>query len=182
MNTLKTNDKLFVPLIGALSIVVPAVVAILLFADLGGSALVGDVSFLPALNAGINSTVSLLLIIGLILIRQKKMQAHKRVMMSALFLSVFFLVSYILYHYAHGDVKYGGQGAIRYVYFVILITHIVLSVAVVPLALFSVYRGLAGSYERHRKIAKWTWPIWLYVSVTGVVVYLMAHPFNPGLA
>jgi putative membrane protein len=181
MSTLKTNDKLIVPLIAALSVVVPALIAVLLFADLGGSRLIGDVSFLPAMNAGINSTVSILLIMALYFIRRKNIAAHKTVMVSALVLSIFFLVSYVLYHSAHGDVKYGGTGFWKGTYFFVLGTHILLSMAVVPLALFAVYRGLSNSVARHKKIVRWAWPIWLYVSITGVIVYLFAHVFNPAL-
>jgi putative membrane protein len=181
MSTLKTNDRFYVPLIATLSVVVPALIAVLLFGDLGGARMVGDVSFLPAMNAGINSTVSVLLISALVLIRRGNIRAHKTVMVTALVLSIFFLVSYVLYHSAHGDVKYGGTGAWKGIYLFILGTHILLSMAVVPLALFAVYRGLSNSVDKHKKIVRWAWPIWLYVSVTGVIVYLFAHVFNPGL-
>lgn len=181
MNTLKTNDKVMVPLIAALSIIVPALVALLLFADLGGSRLLGDVSFLPKMNAFINSGVTVLLLLALYFIKRKNVAAHKASMITALVLSIFFLVSYVIYHYGAGDKKYGGDGVDKYIYLFILATHIILSVAVVPLALLSVYRGLSNSVTLHRKIAKWAWPIWLYVSVTGVIVYLFAHVFNPAV-
>jgi putative membrane protein len=179
LNTIKGNDRLFVPLIAGLSVLVPALVALLLFADLGGKALVGELKFLPALNAGINSTVSVLLVAALVLVKRGKINLHRAVMLTALVLSIFFLVSYVLYHYAEGDVKYRGEGLIKGVYLFILISHILLSIAVVPLALFAVYRGLSGSIARHKKIVRWAWPIWFYVSVTGVCVYLFAHVFNP---
>jgi putative membrane protein len=181
MSTLRSNDSLYVPLIAALSVVVPALVAVLLFADLGGKALVGDVSFLPAMNAGINSAVTILLLLAMYFVRKGNIAAHKTSMVTALVLSIFFLVSYVLYHYAQGDVKYGGTGGLKVLYLFILFTHIVLSVAVVPLALFSVYRGLSNSIDKHKKIVRYAWPIWLYVSVTGVIVYLFAHVFNPAL-
>jgi putative membrane protein len=181
VSTLKSNDRLYVPLIATLSVVVPALVAFLLFADLGGNALVGDLSFLPAMNAVINSTVSVLLVLGLLLVKKGMLEAHKRVMVTALVLSIFFLVSYVIYHGANGDVKYGGTGAIKYTYYIILASHILLSVAVVPLALFAVYRGLTNNIARHKKIVRYAWPIWLYVSVTGVIVYLFAHVWNPAL-
>lgn len=160
---------------------VPALVAFLLFADFGGRTLVGDVSFLPAMNAGINSTVSVLLVLALVFVRKGNIQAHKTSMVLALILSTFFLVSYVVYHYANADVKYGGEGAMKVLYLIILFSHILLSIAVVPLALFAVYRGLSGQIAQHKKVVRWAWPIWLYVSVTGVIVYLFAHVFNPGI-
>jgi putative membrane protein len=181
MSTLKTNDRLFVPLIAILSVVVPSLVAYLLFGNFGGVTLVGDVSWLPLMNACINSTVSVLLILAMVFIRRGNVAAHKTTMVTALVLSIFFLVSYILYHAAHGDVKYGGTGFLKFSYLFILGTHIVLSVAVVPLALFAVYRGLSNAIDKHKRIVRWAWPIWLYVSVTGVIVYLFAHVFNPAL-
>jgi putative membrane protein len=179
---LRANDKLFIPLIAGLSIAVPSLVAILLFWDVNGRSLVGDVGFLPAMNAGINSTVSILLLVGLLFVRRGMLKAHRGVMIAALVLSVFFLASYVVYHAAHGDVKYGGQGVFKVVYLLILASHILLSMVVVPLALFAVYRGLTNSIQQHRRIVRWAWPIWLYVSVTGVIVYLFAHVFNPALS
>lgn len=171
------SDSKYVPLITAASILVPAVVAILLFVpkkELEGQL---DVGFLPTLNAVINSTVSVLLVAGFLFIRKKKVKQHKAMMLSALALSSLFLISYVVYHTFAESTKFGGEGSIRYVYFFILISHILLATTVLPLALFSTYRGLKGEIARHRKIAKWTFPIWLYVSVTGVVVYLMISPY-----
>jgi putative membrane protein len=152
-----------------------------MFGNIGGKALLGDLSFLPAMNAGINSTVTLLLLAALYWIRKGNVKAHKVAMVTALVLSIFFLVSYVLYHASNGDVKYGGTGFLKYTYLFILGTHIILSVVVVPLALFSVYRGLSMAVDKHKKIVRYAWPIWLYVSVTGVIVYLFAHVFNPAL-
>ncbi len=181
MSTLKTNDRLFVPLIATLSVVVPGLVAVLLFSKLGGEPLVGDVGFLPAMNAGINTAVTILLLLGLYFVRSGNIKAHKTTMVTALVLSIFFLVSYVLYHQSAGDTKFNGTGALKITYLVILLTHIVLSMATVPLALFAVYRGLSNSVAQHKKIVRWAWPIWLYVSVTGVIVYLFAHVFNPAV-
>ncbi len=181
MSTLKTNDRLYVPLIATLSVAVPALVAVLLFSKIGGEPLVGDVGFLPAMNAGINTAVTLLLLLGLYFVHKGNIDAHKKTMVTALVLSIFFLVSYVLYHQAAGDTKYNGSGFLKYTYFFILLTHILLSMATVPLALFAVYRGLSNSIAQHKKIVRWAWPIWLYVSVTGVIVYLFVHVFNPAL-
>jgi putative membrane protein len=170
-----------VPMIGALSVIVPLLVSILLYVDLGDTSSLSDVTFLPTLNAVINSTVAILLVLGLIFIKQRMIALHRLMMVSAFALSVVFLVSYITYHYVHGDVKYGGEGALKVIYLVILISHILCSMAVVPLALFALYRAFAGQLEKHRKIVRYAWPIWFYVSVTGVIVYLFAHVYNPGL-
>ena len=167
----------------ALSVVVPALVAVLMFGMRPAGELETNsmVESLPKVNAIINTTVSILLVLGLVFIRKKKIVLHKTVMVSALILSIFFLVSYVIYHGAHGDVKYGGTGFIKGIYLFILFTHIVLSIAVVPLALFAVYRGLTNQVGKHKKIVRWAWPIWLYVAVTGPIVYLMVHVYNPAL-
>lgn len=112
------------------------------------------------------------------MIRQGKRNTHRTFMLSSLILSVVFLLSYLIYHSKAHHVEFQGEGAIKFVYLFILLSHILLSVAVVPLALISVYRGLASKFAAHRKIARWTFPIWLYVSVTGVLVYYFAHVYN----
>ncbi|MCB9232439.1 MAG: DUF420 domain-containing protein [Bacteroidia bacterium] len=174
----QTNDKVFVPVIGVLSVVVPIVVALLIFLP-RPEVSIENLKFLPGLNAVINSTVAILLVAGYVFIRKGNIRMHKTMMLSAFVLSILFLVSYITYHYGAEHVVYNGTGMTRVIYLIILLTHILLSVVVVPLALFSIYRGLSESYEKHRRIAKVTLPVWLYVAVTGVIVYLMAHPFNP---
>jgi putative membrane protein len=181
VNTPKKNDRFFIPLIGSLSVLVPALVSVLLFVDLGDRDLFQGLDFLPTLNAIINSTVSVLLLLGLLFIKKREIALHRLSMLTAFVLSAIFLISYILYHYAEGDVKYNGTGALKAVYLVILITHILCSIAVVPLAMFAIYRGLAGQLDQHRKIVRYAWPIWFYVSVTGVIVYLFAHVYNPPL-
>lgn len=181
MSTLKKNDKFWVPLIGVLSVVVPGLVAAAIFIDKSQADLFGDVSFLPTLNAIINFTVSVLLVLGLVFIKKQQIKLHRFVMVTALVLSALFLVSYLVYHYGAQSVKYNGEGFAKGAYLLILLTHIVLSVVVVPLALLAVYRAFSDQLAKHRKITRWTWPIWFYVSVTGVVVYLMAHVFNPAV-
>ena len=134
-----------------------------------------DVRNLPALNAGLNSLSTVLLITGWFLIRNRKVAAHRAVMISALVTSALFLTSYLIYHAQVGSVRFQGQGPIRTVYFAILITHTVLAAAVPFLAAITVWRAYKKRFDRHRAIARWTLPIWLYVSVTGVVVYLMLY-------
>jgi putative membrane protein len=136
-----------------------------------------DVHIFAKFNAVINSLVSLLLVFGLVAVRQKKYRLHKRSMLAAMLLSILFLVSYICHHLFAGDTKFGGTGSIRYVYYFILITHIFLAAIILPFILFTTYRAMIAEWPRHRRIAKITWPIWLYVSVTGVVVYLMISPY-----
>lgn len=130
---------------------------------------------LPTLNAILNGTAATLLVIGYILIRRGNRERHKQVMLTALGCSAAFLISYLYYHYQVGSVRFEGEGAVRTVYLGILLTHTVLAVTVPPLALITVFRGLRERYDRHRKIARVTLPIWLYVSVTGVVVYWMLY-------
>jgi putative membrane protein len=180
-NTLLKNDRFMVPLVWVLSVVVPLVVAFLLVVPSPDAETVLAAEFLPKLNAMINSTVTVLLIVAFVAIRRRQFALHKWLMLSAFFLSILFLVSYITYHYLSEEKSFGGQGAIRYVYFFILISHILLSAGIVPLALFSIYRGLRAQNDRHRKIVRWTLPLWLYVSVTGVLVYLFVHVWNPAI-
>ncbi len=130
---------------------------------------------LPTLNAILNATAATLLVIGYVLIRRGNRERHKQVMLSALVCSAAFLISYLYYHYQVGSVHFEGEGTVRTVYLGILLTHTVLAAAVPPLAIITVVLGLRGRYERHRKIARVTLPIWLYVSVTGVVVYWMLY-------
>ena len=132
---------------------------------------------LPALNATLNGLSAILLTTGYILIRRGHRGLHKRCMLAALTTSALFLVSYVIYHLNTGSRPFPGQGAIRIVYFVILITHVILAAAILPLALITTARGLKDQYDRHVRIARWTLPLWLYVSVTGVVIYLMLYQF-----
>jgi uncharacterized membrane protein YozB (DUF420 family) len=133
------------------------------------------VTDLPALNAGLNATAAVLLTTGFVLIRRGKRETHRKVMLAAFGVSVAFLISYLVYHFQVGSVRFQKQGAIRTVYFAILLTHTVLAASVPPLAIVSLKRGLQANYPRHRAISRWTLPIWLYVSVTGVIVYWMLY-------
>ena len=130
---------------------------------------------LPALNATLNATSAILLTAGYILIRRGRRSLHKKCMLGALVASTAFLTSYVIYHLNTGSRPFAGAGPVRYVYFSILITHVLLAITILPLALITATRGLRGQYDRHVKIARWTLPLWLYVSVTGVVIYLMLY-------
>ena len=134
-----------------------------------------DYAVFPVINAGLNATSAVLIATGIGLIRSGRRQAHRGVMIAAVVSSTLFLVSYLYYHYHVGSVRFTGQGWIRPVYFAILLTHTVLAAAVVPLVIVTLARGLRERFDRHKAIARWTYPIWLYVSVTGVVIYLMLY-------
>lgn len=134
-----------------------------------------QVSDLPALNAALNGLAAIFLVAGYVLIRRGRADLHKRCMLAALTTSALFLVSYVVYHFNTGSRPFPGQGIIRVIYLGILITHVILAAAILPLALITAARGLTGQYDRHVRIARWTLPIWLYVSVTGVVIYLMLY-------
>ena len=137
-------------------------------------------SVLPHLNAALNALSFLLLVAAFHQIRRGNVRVHRRLMLSALAVSGLFLVSYVTYHAQYGSVRFTGQGPVRPVYFVILVTHVILAAAIVPLVIVTLRRALAGDFARHRRIARWTYPLWLYVSVTGVVVYLMLyHLYRP---
>ena len=137
------------------------------------------ISYLPHLNAFLNSTSALLLIAGYRFIRAYSVRRHRNCQIAALTTSTLFLVSYLTYHYYHGDTRFLGQGIVRPFYFAILITHVVLAIVIVPLVLITVYRAARGDFRRHKRIARWTLPLWLYVSVTGVIVYLMLYHIYP---
>lgn len=134
-----------------------------------------DLRQLPTLNACLNTISAILLIRGYLLIRRRQIEAHKRTMLAAFAVSTLFLVSYLVYHYNVGSVKFQGQGTIRVVYFTILLTHTILAAVVAPMILVTLWRAWKNQFDRHRKLARYTLPIWLYVSVTGVVVYLMLY-------
>jgi uncharacterized membrane protein YozB (DUF420 family) len=130
---------------------------------------------LPAVNATLNATATVFLVCGYVSIRRGRRELHKKCMLGALTASALFLVSYVIYHANAGSRPFEGQGGIRLLYFAILVTHVVLAAAILPLALVTTARGLRSQFGRHVRIARWTFPIWLYVSVTGVVIYLMLY-------
>ncbi len=134
-----------------------------------------DFTILPTVNATLNALGGICLVAGYVFIRQGRREAHKRAMLAAFGLMALFLISYLIYHYQVGSVRYQGQGPLRTVYFAILISHTVLATAVPVLAILTLWRAFRERFEAHRKIARWTLPIWLYVSVTGVVVYWMLY-------
>ena len=163
-------------IINILALAIPIAVAVLLGirqkVDLGSWT-----SYLPHINGVLNSVTSLLLLTGLYFIKQKNVEAHKRTMLMAFTLGSLFLVSYVLYHLTNESTAYGGQGWIRPVYYFLLVSHIVLSVVVVWFVLRAVYFALSGQIARHKQTVKYAFPIWLYVSTTGVIVYLMIKPY-----
>ena len=136
-----------------------------------------DIHDLPALNATLNGTSAVLLTTGYVLIRNGRKDAHRAVMLTAFGVSIAFLISYLIYHSQVGSVRYPHEGVLRTIYLTILATHTVLAATVPVLAILTLRRALKGEFQRHRKLARWTLPIWLYVSVTGVVVYLMLYQF-----
>jgi putative membrane protein len=137
--------------------------------------------FLAPLNSLLNATAAMLLLAGYYCIHRRWVRLHRAFMLGAFTVSAAFFTSYIIYHYHVGDVRFQGQGWVRPVYFTILVSHVSLAAAIVPLALVTLWRALNGSFRRHRQIARWAWPIWIYVSITGVVVYLLCYQlYTPG--
>ncbi|WP_410484878.1 DUF420 domain-containing protein [Spongiivirga sp. MCCC 1A20706] len=157
-----------------LSIVIPAVVVVLFNVKIPN---VAPLSFLPPIYATINGITAVLLVWAVLAIKKGNRKLHENIMKTAIGCSVAFLAMYVAYHMTSESTKYGGEGVIRYIYFFILLTHIALSIGVIPFVLITYVRAIAGNYERHKKIAKITFPIWLYVAVTGVIVYLMISPY-----
>jgi putative membrane protein len=171
-------EKKFSKFIVAVSILIPVVVAILFsvkLKDLGYN--VEPLSFLPPIYAAINGITAVVLVAGVLAIKNGNRRLHERLMTTAIVLSVAFLVMYVAYHMTTDSTKFGGEGIIRPIYFFLLISHILLSIAVIPLVLITYVRALAEKFDRHKKVAKITFPIWLYVAITGVVVYLMISPY-----
>lgn len=173
---LQKNDRKARWLIGIFSFVVFAAVVALgrIKLDIHAGF---DVHIFARFNAVINSIVSLLLLLALLAIRKRKLLLHRNLMMAAMILSILFLISYICHHLLAGETHYGGTGFMRYLYFFILATHIPLAAFILPFILFTAYRALIAEFPQHRKLARLTWPLWFYVSVTGVLVYLFISPY-----
>jgi putative membrane protein len=167
------NREPYRKLIIFLSIAIPLAVAVLFRVQLPGY----DFTFLPPIYATINGLTAVLLVVSYFAIRKGNRTLHERINKLCIGLSAAFLVMYVLYHMTTAPTPYGGEGALRAVYYFILVSHILLSVAVVPMILFTFSRALAGNFERHRRLAKFTFPVWLYVAVTGVLVYVMISPY-----
>lgn len=136
-------------------------------------------SLLPHLNACLNSISALFLVAGYSFIKRGQIASHRNCQLAALLASTLFLISYLVYHYHHGDTPFLGQGIVRPFYFTVLISHVLLAIAILPLVTITVYRAARGDFTKHRRIARWTLPLWLYVSVTGVIVYLMLYRIYP---
>jgi len=169
------TDRVVLPVIGLLSIVVVALVAFLLLGDRAAGDSGGAVAALPTVNATLNGAAAALLVAGWRFVRRRRIAPHRACMLAAAVVSLAFLVSYVTYHALAGSRPFPGQGWIRSVYFVLLVSHVVLAAAVTPFVLTTLWRALSGDIARHRRIARVTLPVWLYVSVTGVIVYWMLY-------
>lgn len=173
------NDRVALSGIGLVSLLVVAAVGILLLGRQSQTGAVQSVSALPAVNAVLNGISAALLTAGYCFIQRRKVTAHLTCMLTAFGISCLFLVSYVVYHYHAGSKHFGGDGWIRGVYYPLLISHLSLAALIVPLALTTIYRAWRGQFARHVRIARWTLPVWLYVSVTGVIVYWMLYHLAP---
>ena len=138
-----------------------------------------DFTFLPALYSTLNAITAVILMVGLYFIKQKKIKHHRRAMTTAIVTSALFLLGYVVYHLIYEDTKYGGEGTIRYVYFFLLITHIILAAVIFPFILFTFIRALTNQFDRHKKIARWVYWVWLYVAVSGPILFMMIRPYYP---
>ena len=173
------KDRIYIPIIVALSVIIPLAVAGLMFlpdnmrVSFGGA----DLRSLPFFHAVLNASTAILLFVGFVWIKNKKIALHRIAMISAFVLSAVFLVSYVISKLSNPPVPYGGEGWLRPTYFFILVSHIILSVPVLPLALLAIYRGITGEFQKHIKIVKWAFPVWIYVAITGVMVYLFMLPY-----
>jgi uncharacterized membrane protein YozB (DUF420 family) len=170
-----SRDRVALSIIGGLSLVIVGLVGVLLLGHQPGHAWGAEVSALPALNAALNATCAALLVVGWVAIRRRRVAVHRACMLAACVTSALFLVSYVVYHALAGSRPFAGQGWTRALYFPILVSHVVLAAAMVPFVLTTVYRALSRQFDRHVPIARRTLPVWLYVSVTGVLVYLLLY-------
>jgi len=167
------DEKKYNKLIVVLSILIPVVVAVLFGVKIDAELPV----FLPPIYASVNAVTALVLILAFMAIRKKNIKLHERLMKFAIILSVVFLVMYVAYHMTSDSTQFEGEGVIKYLYYFILITHILLSIIVIPFVLITYVRAITNNIEKHKKIAKITFPLWLYVAVSGVVVYIMISPY-----
>jgi putative membrane protein len=174
MNAIELKEKKFNKLITIVSIIVPVVVALLFTVKLPN---VEPLSFLPPMYASINGLTAVLLVMAVFAIKNGKRKLHQTLMTTCIALSLAFLVMYIGYHMTSDSTNFGGEGSIKYVYYFILISHIILSIIIIPLVLKTYSKAYLQKFEEHRKLAKITFPIWLYVAITGVVVYIMISPY-----
>lgn len=174
MNDTSIIEKKYNLWIVLLSIAIPLVVAVLFFVKIPDAT---PLPFLPPIYATINGLTAVLLVLAVIAVKQGKLKLHENLMKGAIACSLLFLVMYVAYHMTTPSTKFGGEGNIKYLYYFILITHILLSIAIIPMVLITYVRALAERFDKHKKIAKITFPLWLYVAVTGVVVYLMISPY-----
>lgn len=174
MEVKQNNTKKYNIWIWLLSIVIPLSVAVLFTVKIPG---VQRLGFLPPIYATINGMTAILLIVAVFQIRKGNRKMHERLMKTAIIFSVLFLVMYVAYHMTSDSTPYGGEGYVKYVYYFILLTHILLSIIVIPFVLITYVRAISGQFYKHRKIARITYPLWLYVAVTGVIVYLMISPY-----
>lgn len=175
MNT-EAPELKYKKLIWVLSIAIPLAVAVLFGIKIPG---VERLGFLPPIYATINGLTAVILVMAVMQIKKGNRKTHQRLMQTAIVLSALFLVMYVAYHMTSESVSYGGEGLLRYLYFFILISHIALSIGIIPLVLITYVRALSEQFDKHRKLARITFPIWLYVAVTGVIVYLMISPYYP---
>lgn len=160
--------------IWVLSIVLPIAIAVLFSVRIPG---VERLGFLPPIYATINAITAIVLVLAVLQIKKGNRKTHEKLMKTAMLLSVLFLVLYVAYHMTADSTKYGGEGIIKYVYYFVLISHIILSIIVIPFVLITYVRAITGQFKQHKKIAKITFPLWLYVAVSGVIVYLMIFPY-----
>lgn len=172
------EEKKYKGIIWTLSIIIPLAVAALFGINLPKMGYdVQPLSFLPPIYATINGLTAICLIIAVSAIKRGNVKLHENLIKLCMVFSSAFLIMYVAYHMTSESTSFGGEGTIRYVYFFILVTHIILSIIIIPFVLFTFVRGIAGAYERHKKLARITYPMWLYVAVTGVIVYLMISPY-----
>lgn len=173
MNTVSKNDKKLKQAIWAVSIIIPIAVAILFTVKIEGL----DLGFLPPIYASLNALTAIGLIVAIIAIKRKNRKLHQRVIQVCLIFSILFLLLYVLYHMTSDTTPYGGDGILKMTYFFLLISHILLSMVVIPIVLFAYLFAWQGDFVRHKKWTKFAFPLWLYVAVTGVLVYVMISPY-----